>query len=266
VLELFPIERSALLAVLESLSPDDWQRPTSAGAWTVKDVAAHLIADDLGRLSRQRDGYREAGVDESESLESYIDRRNEEWVIAMRRLSPRVIRSLLELSGEETQQLFQTIDPFALGSPVSWAGPEPAPGWLDLAREFTERWHHQQQIREAVGADVLDDPRYLRPVLTTFAFALVPPLRDVEAPPGTAVQLSVGGPSGGNWTVRREQSGWTLHTGSTDAPSATVEMDEDTAWRMYIRNIDRTEVQRRSTLTGDAGLATHILDAFALVS
>jgi uncharacterized protein (TIGR03083 family) len=266
VLDLFPAERAALLALLESLSADDWRRPTSAGAWTVKDVAAHLVADDLGRVSSQRDGHRESWVEEVEPLKTYIDRRNAEWVTAMRRLSPQIIRSLLAFSAGETQQLFEAVDPFALGSPVSWAGPEPAPHWLDLAREFTERWHHQQQIRDAVGADLLIEPAFLRPVLATFAFALVPPFRGVEAPPGTTVQFSVEGPSGGEWAVVREVAGWSLRVGRADSPTASVEMDEDAAWRMYVRNLRRTDVARRSRITGDARLATSFFDAFALVS
>jgi hypothetical protein len=38
---------------------------------------------------------------------------------------------------------------FAMGEPVTWAGPEPAPIWLDIAREYTERWLHQAQVRDA---------------------------------------------------------------------------------------------------------------------
>jgi len=34
---------------------------------------------------------------------------------------------------------------------VSWAGPEPAPVWLDAARDFSEYWTHQQQICDATG-------------------------------------------------------------------------------------------------------------------
>src|ERR1700704_1745285 len=185
VVDLFPAERRALLDLLESLSPDDWFRPTGAGEWTVKDVAAHLVADDLGRGSSQRDGHSQPWVPDDEPLKAYIDRRNAEWVTTMRRLSPTIVRSLLEFSGDETQRLFASMDPFALGWRVSWVGPEPAPNWLDIAREFTERWHHQQQIREAVGAPLLNEPAFLRPVLEPFAFALVPPYRDLEAPTGT---------------------------------------------------------------------------------
>lgn len=254
------------MALLESLAPDDWFRPTGAGDWTVKDIAAHLVADDLGRVSSQRDEHRQPWAPADEPLKAYIDRRNAEWVTAMRRLSPRVVRSLLEFGGQETQRLFESVDPFAIGSPVDWAGPQPAPKWLDLAREFTERWHHQQQIREAVGAPLLNDETFLRPVLETFAFALVPPYRDVDAPAGTTVRLSIEGRSGGDWTLVREAAGWTLRTGRTESPNGSVTMHEDTAWRMYVHALTRAETEARSTFMGDTRLASHIIEAFALVS
>jgi uncharacterized protein (TIGR03083 family) len=265
VLDLFDSERQALFAVLDGLPPDAWFKPTVVGSWTVKDIAAHLVADDLGRLARQRDGHREPAT-RNESLKALIDRRNAEWAAAMRRLSPRVIRSLLQLGGEQTRQFFGTIDPIALGRPVSWAGPEPAPNWLDLARELTERWHHQQQIRDAVGAPSLDDPTFLRPVLATFAFALVPAYDSYEAALGTTVALIVKGRSGGEWTIARVTGGWELFAGKTDAPTATVEMDEDTAWRMYVGWLSQAQVRDRCTFAGDLRLGTQLATAFALVS
>jgi len=266
VLDLFPAEREALLVLLESLRADDWSRPTIAGSWTVKDIAAHLVADDLGRVSRQRDGHLANWVSAVEPLAAYVDRRNAEWVAAMRRLSPRVVRSLLEFSGRETQRLFTTMDPFALGWSVGWVGPDPAPNWLDMAREFTERWHHQQQIREAVGEPLLDHASLLGPVLATFAFALVPPFRNLDAPSETNVLLTVEGPAGGQWTVAREGGGWALRVGRTEAPTASVSMDQDTAWRMYVRALSPAEIAGRSRLEGDVRLAARILDAFGLVS
>jgi hypothetical protein len=224
------------------------------------------VADDLGRLSSRRDGHVERWDPAAEPLKTYIDRRNAEWVAAMRRLSPEVIRSLLVLGGRETQQLFGSVDPFALGGPVSWAGPDPAPNWLDLARELTERWHHQEQIREAVGAPSLNAPIFLRPVLATFAFALVPPYLGVEASVGTTVQLAIEGPSGGDWTVIRNEDGWALGIGRPESPGASIAMTEDTAWRMYVRALPRREVEARSTLSGDPRLTSPMLDAFALVA
>jgi uncharacterized protein (TIGR03083 family) len=266
VLDLIPMERAALLALLDALPADDWSRPTLAGDWSVKDIATHLVADDLGRLSSGRDGHQDSWEPARESFEAYIDRRNDEWVIAMRRLSPAVVRALLDFAGHETQRHFESMDPFSLGPPVSWAGPEPAPNWLDLAREFTERWHHQQQIREAVGAPLLDDPTFLAPALATFAFALVTPYREVEAPLGTNVHLRISGPSGGDWTVTRRVGGWGLGVGRSESADAAIAMTEDTAWRMYVGAITSDELAMRSTASGDSRLTGLMLKAFALVS
>jgi uncharacterized protein (TIGR03083 family) len=265
VLDRFPDERRELLSLLEALPPDAWAAPTAAGGWTVKDVAAHLVADDLGRLSRQRDGHHQPAVP-GEDLKTLVDRQNAEWVRSMRRISPRVIRSLLAFGAVETQTLFASLDPFTLGAPVTWAGPDPAPNWLDLAREFTERWHHQQQIRDAVGSPSLDGPAFLTPVLATFAFALRQPYLDVDAPIGVTVELTVEGASGGQWTIERAAGGWRLMIGRPKAPTATVGMDEDTAWRMYVRALGRSHIEERSVFGGDVRLAKRVLDAFALIA
>ena len=55
--ELFPELRQHLLSLLNSLTPEEWDRPTLARKWTVKDVALHLLGDDIGVLSRKRDGH-----------------------------------------------------------------------------------------------------------------------------------------------------------------------------------------------------------------
>src|SRR5256885_5814581 len=173
-LHLFEPERAALLDVLGELSPREWGAATVCPGWTVKDIAAHLVGDDLGIVARWRDGETAASVADTswEALVAAINERNEAWVDAMRRLSPRLLVELLGWVGKPVLATFQACDPDEPAGPVSWAGPESAPRWLHIAREFTERWHHQQQVREAVGAPSLDDPRFLGPVLATFARSL----------------------------------------------------------------------------------------------
>jgi hypothetical protein len=127
VVDLFPLERAALLDLLESLDPVAWERATVCTGWAVRDLAAHLVGDDLGLVSRARDAYRPARRDH-EDLVVFINRQNAEWVQATRRLSPRVLRTLLEVGGRGTQRHFESLDPFAMGGPVSWAsGDERAP-------------------------------------------------------------------------------------------------------------------------------------------
>jgi len=56
-------ERRELLEWLDDLTPDEWHAPTAAPGWTVKDLALHLLDDDLGCLSRGRDGDRSGLLD-----------------------------------------------------------------------------------------------------------------------------------------------------------------------------------------------------------
>jgi hypothetical protein len=67
--------------------------------------------------------------------------------------------------------------------------------WFDVARELTEHWHHQQQIRLAAGRPLLFERRWSLPVLETFLRAAPVAYRDVAAPPGTAVAVAFGPPT-----------------------------------------------------------------------
>jgi uncharacterized protein (TIGR03083 family) len=54
---LFPEERRLLLELLGTLAEEEWDAPTVCPGWSVKDIALHLLGDDLGRLSRGRDDF-----------------------------------------------------------------------------------------------------------------------------------------------------------------------------------------------------------------
>ena len=78
VLDLFPEERARLLDLLSGLTVEQWLASTACAGWSVKDVAAHLLGDDLGRLSRQRDGFSSTAPGPGESLVAFINRQNAE--------------------------------------------------------------------------------------------------------------------------------------------------------------------------------------------
>ena len=158
-----------LTALLRGLAAEDWSRPTMSTHWSVKDVAAHLLDTDLRRLSCQRDSYVPdgfaGGIESGEGLTRFLNRLNEEWVAVAKRLSPAILIEMIEVSGRGVAALFESLDPLAEAIfPVSWAGQDVSPNWLDVAREFTEKWIHQAQIREAVERDGLTDRRFLHPV------------------------------------------------------------------------------------------------------
>lgn len=197
---------------------------------------------------------------------AFVDRQNGEWVSVMRRMSPRLLLDLLDLGGRQTADHFATLDPSAIGGSVWWAtGDDPAPVWLDLARELTERWHHQHQIRDAVGAPPLADPDLLRAVLATFVRALPRTLRDVDATEGTGATLTITGPSGGSWSVVRETGGWRLYEGRVRSPAATVELDDDTFWRLVTKGITPAAARARASASGDPRIADRMLSMVSVV-
>src|SRR5947207_11333397 len=93
---LFAPLHAELMSLLRGLAPDDWNRPTVARAWRVRDVAAHLLETQLRRLSAQRDGHR---LTPDRPLIDFLNDLNATWVAAARRFSPRVIAELLEATG-----------------------------------------------------------------------------------------------------------------------------------------------------------------------
>ena len=164
-LHLFEPLDDQLLALLRSLSRQDWSRPTIAGAWTVRDVAAHLLDTPLRRLSFVRDGWPpDVEIRSDADLVRLVNAMNAEGVRTYGRLSPAILIDLLALAATQLRgHLRASALEAAAAFPVSWAGESTSAHWFDVAREYTERWHHQAQIRLAVGAlDAGDDRAVLR--------------------------------------------------------------------------------------------------------
>ena len=267
VLALFPEMRQELLALLSSLSAEDWERPTACALWSVKDVALHLLGGDVGILSRRRDGFAPGPPPTNwAELVALINHLNDLWVKAARRMSPRVLCDLLSFTGPQVEEFFAALDPFGIGPAVDWAGPQPVPVWLDLAREYTERWHHQQQIRDAVGRPGLKQRRFLAPVLDTFVRALPYTFRDVPAADGTTVRLSISGESGGEWFLVREAQQWNLYLDAGAAAAATVVLDQDDAWRLFTKGLSPGEARRRAKISGDASLASKLFETLSVIA
>jgi hypothetical protein len=89
------------------------------------------------------------------------------------------------------------------------AAGEDLDAWLDVAREYMERYVHQQQIRDAAGRPPLG-AAFTGPVLETAAHALPRALDPVTRPAGTVVRFTAEGEGGGSWHVVRTAAGWEL--------------------------------------------------------
>jgi uncharacterized protein (TIGR03083 family) len=243
---LFRPVSSALVTLLRALPAEDWQRPTVAGSWQVRDVVAHLLDSTLRRLSFHRDGMAvpppPRPIASPRDFVAFINELNGQWVAAMKRVSPRVLTDLYAAAASDAADWFESLplDAPAL-FPVSWAGEDASAGWFDVGREFTELWHHQQQIRLAVGAGSLADPRYLHAVIDVALRGLPHAFSSVPGDSGETVVIDIGGPAGGQWTLTREASSWRIFSGETPAATARIRVADDAAWQILFNALSAAD-------------------------
>src|SRR6478735_3115441 len=114
-LPLFPLLDKSLIELLRSLSKEDWNKPTLAKLWTVKDIASHLLDGNFRVISLMRDGYNGMApgvINSYQDIVSYLNHLNADWVTATKRLSPKVIADLLEETGDEYLACLRKLKPF----------------------------------------------------------------------------------------------------------------------------------------------------------
>lgn len=260
-----------LIPLLRGLGPEDWRQPT-VGDWTVRDVVAHLLDGAIRRLSLGRDGYQppaaKRDLSDYRELVSFLNDLNAVWVKAAERLSPRVMTDLLEQICPQVADYFESLDPEAAASfPVSWAGEASSKVWMDVAREFTERWHHQQQIREAVGASAIDQECYVRPLLETFVRALPRSYASLEAPVGCSVGLQISDLPDLGWTLQRFSDSWQLGAAGRDMKTdASIDVPSAVAWRLFTKGLSGSEALESARLTGAPELAKPFFSTLAIMA
>ena len=153
--ELFQPLLGELLALLRSLDPEMWDRPTIAGRWRVRDIVAHLLDIDLRRLAICRDGHEvppDGPIASDRDFVRFINQLNAGGVVYGARLSGQLLIDLAAVTGGWVADYFVALPAHAEARfSVSWAGESVSENWMDVGRDYTERWHHQMQIRDAVG-------------------------------------------------------------------------------------------------------------------
>jgi hypothetical protein len=232
----------------------------------VRDVALHILGGDLSNISRRRDGVPALAPRSGETLGALLARLNQEWVEAARRLSPRLVVELLRAAGPLLADHFDTLDPTALGGPVSWAGPGPAPVWLDLAREYMERWVHQQHVRDAVRRPGQSGARFCAPVIAASMHALPRALGALPAAPGTGVVVRIEGEAGGEWSVIKDRDSWTLFDGAAPDARASIALPAEVWWRVVTLGMTPDDASRRANAQGDPAWARAALGAVAIIA
>jgi uncharacterized protein (TIGR03083 family) len=268
-LELFPPLSRELIKVLRALQPTDWSRPTVCAPWSVKDVAGHLLGGNLGRLWKvdETSTPRENPVQDYDELVNLIHRDNEFWVHAAQRISPEILIEFLDLTDHHLYDHFRSLAQNELARiTVAWAGNSLAPNWFDIAREYTEKWLHQQHIREAVSRPLLIGRKWLSPVLNTFMRGLPHNYRNLEAKNGTSISVQVTGEAGGEWSLVREGFLWHLFVGRDPRATCCVQIDQNLAWRLFTKGINREDARRQVQIDGNVELGEKVLEMVSIMA
>ncbi|MEN1786078.1 MAG: maleylpyruvate isomerase N-terminal domain-containing protein [Bacteroidota bacterium] len=260
-----------LIELLRGLSVADWSKQTIAPKWKVKDVAVHLLDGNIRALSMLRDKHFTEVTDPLDSykaLVTYLNRLNADWIKAMQRVSPKVLVELLELTGKEFCEFMKTLNPFdkAVFS-VAWAGEEESKNWFHVAREYTEKWHHQQQIRLAIGdsAELLKNEFYV-PYLETSMRALPHHYRTIKGKEGDSIKIVVLNNGENAWLLKRNADKWELQQESLGNPSCEVRIPGEIAWRIFTKGISKKEALEQSEIVGKQQLGGRIFELVAVMA
>jgi hypothetical protein len=182
-----------------------------------------------------------------------------------------VLTDLIEWADRQLADLFRSLDPHGPALfPVAWAGEERSENWMDVAREYTEKWHHTQQIFDATGrSSTITTRRLMHPCLDTFMRALPHTFRGVAAGAGTVVSVVVTGEAGGSWHLERGDGGGHQVPEPPRPPSATATMDPHTAWRLVTKRRTPEDARRQFSgirIDGDVALGSYILGMVSVMA
>jgi hypothetical protein len=137
---------------------------------------------------------------------------------------------------------------------------------MEVARQYTEQWLHQQQMRDTMGDLGLLTRELFHPLLDIFMRALPHTFRDVYAEEQTSVCVTVNSEIGGTWSVIRNRGKWHLTEETIVSPTASVAIDPDTAWKLFSKSWRLNDTQDRVTITGDEQLAQIALSMVAVMA
>jgi len=263
-----PLDKQ-LISLLQSLDPEDWNRPTVARLWTVKDVAAHLLDGNIRLLSIQRDRYYGEAPPVSPSFDElvgWLNGLNADWVKASRRISPGVLILLHQLTSDLVNDYYGSLDLYDEAVfAVSWAGETTSLNWMHLAREYTEKWHHQQQIREATGREGIMTREFFFPMIDTFLRGLPYTLRQTDAAACTIIKITITSDAGGDWYLKKNDTGWSFCSKPEDEVyAAAISIPPEIAWKLFSKSIRPDEINVKTE--GDPVLVRSVLSLVAVMA
>ncbi|MCH7400854.1 hypothetical protein ACFOUP_12810 [Belliella kenyensis] len=149
---------------------------------------------------------------------------------------------------------------------VAWAGQETSPNWFHIAREYTEKFLHQQQIRDVVGKQGIMTKALFYPFIDILMHAFPYTFTQVQAENETVVSIEVTTEIGGVWSIKKKEEGWALDKRNNLIPSSKVVISPDTAWKLFSKSWKPEQVIDNVKIIGDVELGKNALNIVAVMA
>lgn len=269
ILDAWEGSAHAVNELAKRVTPQQWELPTECPGWSVGDIVRHccwvegmLAGRPLpeGPLDRERFPHVQNPFQEMTELGVEVRRGDAQQDVCQ------------ELDGLIDVRLAQimALDPLSLDTEVMGLMGKPVPLQNMLRTRIFDLWTHEQDIRRATGlpanqASPGAQVSALQMARST-GFVLA---RNLEAPPGTTLHVSVHGPIAFDRWVAVDDDARGI---DLDSPlgegAATVSLSTD--WETYARlgagRLDPADpdVRARAVVSGDPALADGLLEALAI--
>ncbi len=272
-IHLFPQLTEELLKLLRSLNHKEWLKPSPIKNRTVKDLVSHLIDGSLRKLSIQRDGFEDKSISPNinsyDDLVQHIQILNSDWMNILRRLSPEILIDLLEYSETQFNEFIKTLNPRdkALYG-VAWAGEMESENWFDIAREYTEKWHHQMQIRLALNKPVLMDVKFTEPLFDTFMQGLPHLYKNfTNYETGDRIKFSITGTLNKSWVIEQQDERWVFVDDNSNNIKSSIEIADEIAWQLFTNTIrDKQKYKSIIKCIGNKKVADTLIEYVTVMS
>jgi uncharacterized protein (TIGR03083 family) len=170
-IDVHRVEMARVILLLRDLTVDDWTRPVDPpelDGWTVHDVVVHLVANESLLAS-------ELGVPVPGIPETATDNEGRTAQAQARHAGrpPAHAVAELEAAAEATATEIAARGEARLGEAIDWWGRRTTTQMTVLVRAF-ETWTHADDIRRAIGADMVEPPPASLLTMAHAACGLVP--------------------------------------------------------------------------------------------
>ena len=258
-----------LIQLLEQLNDQDWNKQTIARLWKVRDVVAHLLDGNIRTLSGLRDEHQAdtPEIHTYQDLVNYLNQLNADWVQAMKRVSPEVLLDLFKYSCPPFHEYYASLDPYDKATyAVAWAGESESKNWMHIAREYTERFLHQQQVRDAIGQEGIMNREFYYPFLQVCMYALPHTLRDTRADTGVVLKMTITGDAGGSWFVQFNGNKWELLNEPMPEFETEVTIEADASWKLFSKSLRPKHLRAQIDISGNQSLGEAALEMVSFMA